>query len=577
MSEAAVLQNMAGPAATTVANPSDPYERQAQTFPRLSDEQVARAKAFGRIQDLPKGRVLFSRGDRTVDFFLVLEGHIEIYDEGPDGAPNVFTIHAKHQFTGELDLFNDRDILVGGRMGENGRVARMNRAQFRRLLTAEPDIAETIMRAFILRRVGLMQHAQGAVTLIASRSGNVGHGLRLQRFLSRNGYPLRVLDLEGDEAAARAALENSGFGEDDLPVVVCGPHRALSNPTNAEVADCLGISEDIEPGAVFDVAVVGAGPSGLASAVYAASEGLRTLVLEAEAPGGQAGTSSKIENYLGFPTGISGQALAGRAQVQAQKFGARIAVPRTVAKLDCDRRPYALVLDNGSEVRAKAVVIATGARYRRLGQIENADRFEGGNGIHYAATAIEAGLCEREEAAVVGGGNSAGQAAVYLSRFASHVHILVRGEGLAASMSDYLVSRIEASDRITLHTHTEVVALDGERHLERVTWRNSHTGYEETRPVSNLFLMLGAVPNTDWLDGCGVALDGKGFVRVGADAGGGNGDPRWNGRAPHLLETSRPGVFAVGDVRAGSVKRVASSVGEGSVVVSSVHQVLAGD
>ncbi|GAA0576152.1 FAD-dependent oxidoreductase [Craurococcus roseus] len=575
MSEAAILQNMAGPAATAAANPSDPYERQAQTFPRLTDEQVARAKAFGRIQDLPKGRVLFSRGDRTVDFFLVLEGNIEIYDDGPDGQPNVFTVHGKHQFTGELDLFNDRDILVGGRMGGNGRVARMNRAQFRRLLTAEPDIAETIMRAFILRRVGLMQHAQGAVTLITSRSGSVGHGLRLQRFLSRNGYPLRVLDLEQDEAAAQAALEASGFGEDDLPVVVCGPHRALSNPTNAEVADCLGISEEIEPGAVFDVAVVGAGPSGLASAVYAASEGLRTLVLEAEAPGGQAGTSSKIENYLGFPTGISGQALAGRAQVQAQKFGARIAVPRTVARLDCDRRPYALTLDNGSEVRAKAVVIATGARYRRLDHLENADRFEGGNGIHYAATAIEAALCEREEAAVVGGGNSAGQAAVYLSRFASHVHILVRGEGLAASMSDYLVGRIEASDRITLHTHTEVVGLDGERHLERVTWRNRRTGAEETRPVSNLFLMLGAVPNTDWLDGCGVALDGNGFVRVGA--AGEDGDPRWSGRAPHLLETSRPGIFAVGDVRAGSVKRVASSVGEGSVVVSSVHQVLAGD
>jgi thioredoxin reductase (NADPH) len=573
MSEAEVLQNMAAPP-PAAANPSDPYERQAQTFPRLSDEQVARAKAFGCVEDLPKGTVLFSRGDRTVDFFLVLEGNIEIYEDGPDGAPNVFTIHGKHQFTGELDLFNDRDILVGGRMGEDGRVARMSRPQFRRMLTAEPDIAETIMRAFILRRVGLMQHAQGAVTLVASRFRAVGDGLRVQRFLSRNGYPLRVLDLENDASAAQALLEANGLGPDDLPVVVCGPHRVLRNPTNAELAECLGISEEIEPGAVFDVAVVGAGPSGLASAVYAASEGLRTLVLEAEAPGGQAGTSSKIENYLGFPTGISGQALAGRAQVQAQKFGARIVVPRTVARLDCDRRPYALQLDDGSQVQAKAVVIATGARYRRLGQLENFDRFEGGNGIHYAATAIEAGLCEREEAAVVGGGNSAGQAAVYLSRYASHVHVLVRGEGLAGSMSDYLVGRIEASDRITLHTHTEVVALAGERHLERVTWRNRRTGREETRPVSNLFLMLGAVPNTDWLEGCGVLLDDKGFVRVGG--AGAEGDPRWEGRAPHMLETSRPGIFAVGDVRAGSVKRVASSVGEGSVVVSSVHQVLAG-
>ena len=578
MSAAETLMNPAAAApaeaAVPVANPSDPYERQAQTFPRLTDEQVSRAKAFGRVEELPKGTVLFSRGDRTVDFFLMLEGSVEIYEDGPDGEPNVITVHGKHQFTGELDLFNDRDILVGGRMGEDGRVVRMNRPQFRRLLTAEPDIAETIMRAFILRRVGLMQHAQGAVTLVASRYHGVGGGLRVQRFLSRNGYPLRVLDLENDGAAARAVLDANGYGADDLPVVVCGPGRAMRNPSNAQLASCLGIMEDIEPDAVFDVAVVGAGPSGLAAAVYAASEGLSTLVLESEAPGGQAGTSSKIENYLGFPTGISGQALAGRAQVQAQKFGARIAVPRTVARLDCDRRPYALHLDDGSQVQAKAVVIATGATYRRLGQVENAERFEGGNGIHYAATAIEAGLCEREEAAVVGGGNSAGQAAVYLSRFASHVHILVRGEGLAASMSDYLVSRIEASDRITLHTFTEVTALAGERHLERVTWRDRRTGAEETRPVSNLFLMLGAVPNTDWLRDCGVALDDNGFIRVGG--AGEEGDPRWEGRAPHLLETSRPGIFAVGDVRAGSVKRVASSVGEGSVVVSSVHQVLAG-
>jgi thioredoxin reductase (NADPH) len=352
---------------------------------------VSRAKAFGRVEELPKGTVLFSRGDRTVDFFLMLEGSVEIYEDGPDGEPNVITVHGKHQFTGELDLFNDRDILVGGRMGEDGRVVRMNRPQFRRLLTAEPDIAETIMRAFILRRVGLMQHAQGAVTLVASRSHGVGGVLRVQRFLSRNGYPLRVLDLENDGAAVRAVLDANGYGADDLPVVVCGPGRVLRNPSNAQLASCLGIMEDIEPDAVFDVAVVGAGPSGLASAVYAASEGLSTLVLESEAPGGQAGTSSKIENYLGFPTGISGQALAGRAQVQAQKFGARIAVPRTVARLDCDRRPYALHLDDGSQVQAKAVVIATGATYRRLGQVENAERFEGGNGIHYAATAMRPG------------------------------------------------------------------------------------------------------------------------------------------------------------------------------------------
>jgi thioredoxin reductase (NADPH) len=352
----------------------------------------------------------------------------------------------------------------------------------------------------------------------------------------------------------------------------------LRRPSNAELADCLGFAERFGPGDLFDVAVVGAGPAGLAAAVYAASEGLSTVVLEAEAPGGQAATSSKIENYLGFPTGISGQALAGRAQVQAQKFGARLAVARSVARLDCARRPHELTLDDGTVLRARSVVVATGARYRRLDQVPNFARFEQGGGIHYAATAVEAGLCEGEEVVVVGGGNSAGQAAVYLSRHASHVHILVRGAGLAASMSDYLVARIEASDRITLHTGTEVTALDGERHLERVTWTDRGTGAAETRPVANLFLMLGAVPNTEWLAGSGVALDRQGFVRVGAGAGDAepDGAERWGGRAAHVLETSRPGVFAVGDVRAGSVKRVASAVGEGSVVVSSVHQVLAG-
>jgi len=572
MSTAEHLSAAVAPAAPV--NPADPYEREAQTFPRLTEEQVARAAAFGRIEDLKRGTVLFERGDRTVDFFLVLEGNIEIYETGPDGAPHVFTVHAERQFTGELDLFNDRDILVGGRMGVDGRVVRMNRAQFRRMLAAEPDIAEIIMRAFILRRVGLIQHAQGAVTLIASRRRATGSSLRIQRFLARNGYPVRVLDLDGaQQEEARAAFAEHGLAEDDAPIVVCGPGRVLQDPSNRDLADCLGIAEPLDPGAVFDLAIVGAGPSGLAAAVYGASEGLATIVLEAEAPGGQAGTSSKIENYLGFPTGISGQALAGRAQVQAQKFGARIAVPRTVVRLSGERPPYALRLDDGGEARARAVVIATGARYRTLEGVPGFERFEGGNGIHYAATAIEAGLCEREEVIVVGGGNSAGQAAVFLSRRAAHVHVLVRGPNLAASMSDYLVGRIEAADTITLHTETEIVALDGGRHLERVRWRNRRTGAEEEREIANVFLMLGAVPNTEWLQGSGVALDEKGFVRVG---GSGFAPPEaGDGRTPHVLETNRRGVFAVGDARAGSVKRVASAVGEGSIVVSSVHQVLA--
>ena len=555
MSDAAVLEALP-------SNPSDPYERAAQTFPRLSEEQVERIRAFGAEEQLAEGAAVFERGDRTVDFFVVLEGSIEIHEPGagPDGTPNVFTVHGARQFTGEIDLFNSRDILVGGRVGPGGgRVVRLNRAQFRRLLAAEPDISEIIMRAFILRRVGLITHAQGGVTLIGSRRGALSDNLRLQRFLSRNGYPVRLLDAD-DDAEARAALDAHGFGPADLPVVLCGPGRALRNPTTLELASCLGIVEQLAPDAPYDLAVVGAGPAGLAAAVYAASEGLATVVLEAEAPGGQAGTSSRIENYLGFPTGISGQALAGRAQVQAQKFGATIAVPRRVERLDCDSRPYTLYLDDGSAVQARSVAIATGARYRKLDHLANFGRFEG-NGIHYAATAIEAGLCEREEIVIVGGGNSAGQAAVYLSRHAAHVHVLVRGDGLAASMSSYLIGRIEASPRITLHPFTEVTALDGERHLERVTWTDRRTGKAETRAVANVFLMLGAVPNTEWLRGC-MALDNQGFIRCGGDGAG-------------VLETSRPGVFAVGDVRAGSIKRVASAVGEGSVVVSSVHRALA--
>jgi len=344
----------------------------------------------------------------------------------------------------------------------------------------------------------------------------------------------------------------------------------LRNPCNRELALAIGLTEPLDPAIVHDVAIVGAGPAGLAAAVYAASEGLCTVVLEAEAPGGQAGTSSKIENYLGFPIGISGPALAGRATVQAQKFGARLAVSRKVVRLDCSERPYTLELDDGERVRARTVVIATGARYRKL-DVAELERFEM-RGIHYAATALEGALCDGEEVAVVGGGNSAGQAAMYLSQRAARVHVLVRGPELAASMSDYLVGRIRASRAITLHTETEVVGLAGKRHLEQVTWRHRRTGGEQTRPVSNLFAMLGAMPNTEWLRGC-VALDEHGFVRcgVGFEPDGDGADDR----LPHVLETSRRGVFAVGDVRAGSVKRVASAVGEGSIVVSAVHSSLA--
>lgn len=540
-----------------VADPTDPYVREAQTFPKLSADMMARLAPYGREEELPAGTVLFSRGERSVDFWVIVEGAIEIYDQDEDSGANVFTVHGPSQFTGELDLFNDRQILVWGRTAGPTRVIRVARPDFRRLVTGEPDIGEVIMRAFILRRVGLIRYAQGGVVLVGGTHD--GDTLRLQRFLTRNGYPHRLLD--ADDGAAEA----TALAADVLPAVLLSDHSVLANPSNAELADRLGLTEAIDPEHVHDVAVVGAGPGGLAAAVYAASEGLDTVVVESIAPGGQAGTSSKIENYLGFPTGISGQALAGRAQVQAQKFGARLAISRGVARLACDGEgPLRLELEGGGVIRARAVVVATGATYRKL-DVPDYDRFEG-SGIHYAATAIEAELCGREEVAVVGGGNSAGQAAVFLSRTAGHVHILVRGEGLAATMSDYLVQRIESSPKITLHPRTEITCLDGDKYLRRVTWTNRDTGERETRDIGNLFVMIGAEPNTGWVADC-LDLDGKGFVTTGHAPDG------VSRVSPYA--TSRPGVFAVGDVRSGSVKRVASSVGEGSVVVSSIHQYLA--
>ena len=541
-------------------DPADPEARTAQTFPRLSEEMARRVASYGTEETLAAGTLLFERGQRSVDFFLLLDGRIEMYDLDRWGAPHVFTTHTERQFTGELDLFNDREILVSGRTATPARVIRIARAGFRRLVTGEPDIGEIIMRAFILRRVGLIRHGTGGVVLIGP--GHRRDTLRLQGFLIRNGYPHRLLDVDTDPDA-KGFLDCFCLVAEDLPVVVAPGEATLRNPTNAALADALGLTEAIDPARIYDVAVVGAGPAGLAAAVYAASEGLDTIVIEGLAPGGQAGTSSKIENYLGFPTGISGQALAGRAQVQAQKFGARLAISRMVAGLDCSATPYRLQLDDGSAVPARAIVVATGARYRKL-DVADFERFEG-QGIHYAATAMEANLCTNEEAIVVGGGNSAGQAAVFLSQTAAHVHILVRSEGLAATMSDYLVQRIASSPRITLHARTEITALAGDDVLRDVTWTDRETGLGATKRIGHVFVMIGADPNTGWLDGC-LALDAKGFVRTGESA---DGRPVVSPYA-----TTRPGIYAVGDVRAGSVKRVASGVGEGSVVIQAVHHFL---
>ena len=541
-------------------DPSDPYAREAQTFPHLSGDMAGRLAAYGTEERVAAGVSLFERGQRGVDFFFVLDGSVEIFDLDHLGQPNVFTVHGPGQFTGELDLFNDRQTLVSGRTGTASRVVRIPRAHFRRLVTGEPDIGEIIMRAFILRRVGLIRHVHGGVVLIGP-----GHGadtLRLQRFLVRNGHPHRLLDIDLDPDAD-GFLSCFELTPDQLPVVIASDDRVLRNPSTAALADALGLMETIDPERVHDLTVVGAGPAGLAAAVYAASEGLATIVVEGVAPGGQAGTSSKIENYLGFPTGISGQALAGRAQVQAQKFGARLMISRHASGLACDGQPYRVTLDDGQVIRTRAVVVATGARYRKL-DVPDYARFEG-QGIHYAATAMEAQLCGGEEVVVVGGGNSAGQAAVFLARTAAHVHVLVRATGLAATMSDYLIQRIEGSPRITLHPCTEITALAGDHLLRQVTWTDRGTGAAETRVIGNVFVMIGAEPNTDWLQGC-LELDEKRFVRTGSDKSG------RSLASPYA--TTRPGVFAVGDVRAGSVKRVASGVGEGSVVVAAIHQFL---
>lgn len=539
-----------------------PHAREAQIFPRLDAETLERLAPYGSVEAPAAGTVLFERGARTADFFVVLEGAIELLDDERAEAARPFRRYEAGQFTGELHLFNDRALLITGRAAAGTRLLRIDRASFRRMTSTEADIGEFIMRAFILRRVELIATGQGGVTVVGSSHSADAH--RIRAFLTRNAHPFRFLDLDEDGAAADM-MASAGPALADLPLLVMPGGETLHNPANADLARMLGIDNPAAGDAVVDVAVVGAGPAGLAAAVYAASEGLRTVVVEANAPGGQAGTSMRIENYLGFPTGITGRALASRALIQAEKFGARFAVSRPVVSLDCSGNPLVLALEGGETIRTRSVVVATGARYRRLA-VPGYDRLEG-RGIYYAATPMEAQLCSGREAVIVGGGNSAGQAAVFLARTCSHVHVLIRSGSLAATMSDYLVQRLQDSPAISLHPFTEITQVEGDTYLGHVTWADNRTGASERRAVGGLFVMIGAQPNTGWLDGC-LPLDEKGFVPTGPDAGG--------PAATSPYATRRAGVFAVGDVRSGSVKRVASSVGEGSVVISSVHRFLAG-
>jgi len=543
--------------------------RAEHIFPTLTAAQLARIRPHGHMRHVPNGEVLVEAGETIVPFFVVTAGRVQIVrPEGTTETPIV--VHGPGEFTGEANMISGRRALFRARAVEDSEVLELTRDHLLRLVQTDAELSEILMRAFLLRRVELITAGIGDVVLVGSMHS--AGTLRVKEFLTRNGHPYRYIDLDR-EADVQVLLDRFHVAVTDVPVLICRGQTVLRNPTNEQIAGCLGFNAAIDQTHVRDLVIVGAGPAGLAAAVYGASEGLDVLVVESNAPGGQAGSSSRIENYLGFPTGISGQDLANRAYAQAQKFGAQVIIASGATQLTCGRKPYAVAVGNGSLVPARAVIIATGAQYRRL-PLENLSQFDGA-GVYHGATFVEAQLCGGEDVIVVGGGNAAGQAAVFLAETTRRVHVVVRSGGLANSMSRYLIRRIEESPAIVVHTHTEVAALEGVDHLERVRLRNSQTGDEETRDVRHLFLMTGAVPNTSWLDGC-VAIDGSGFIKTGPDLSADDlTAARWPlSRAPYLLETSLPGVLAVGDVRCGNVKRVASAVGEGSIAVSFVHRIL---
>ncbi len=544
-----------------------PYAgRSAQMFPHLSPVQIARLSPHGRKVAIHKDQVLAEPGDR-LPMYVVLSGSIEILQPTLAGE-TLIVVHTAGSFSGDVGTLRGIGAVVRMRVRDPGEVLMIDDTHLRTIVQTDPELSELFMRAYILRRVSLMTAQSSDVILLGStRSAGT---LRLQQFFTRNSYPFVNLDIDADPSV-RDLLERFHVKVEDLPVVVCRASVVLKNPSNEEVAATLGMNQQIHDDRIRDLIVVGAGPAGLAAAVYAASEGLDVLVLETGTPGGQAGSSSKIENYLGFPTGISGLALAARALIQAQKFGAEIRTAYSVMRLNCDQRPYAIEFADGHVARARTIIIATGAEYRQLG-LENASRFLG-MGIYYAATSTEARRCGAGEVIVVGGGNSAGQAAIFLAGTCRMVHLLVRSQGLADTMSQYLIRRIADTTNITLRVRTEITALEGEEQLSRVTWR---TGNDlETHEIGHVFLMTGALPCTGWLNSC-IALNEKGFIRTGSDLRGEDLPcSTWTpARGPEFFETSVPGIFAIGDVRCGSVKRVAAAVGEGSACIQQVHRVL---
>src|SRR5438552_605300 len=540
------------------------FARPEQTFPELTAPEIARMRRFGEIRKYSDGERLFETGKPGAGMFVVLSGHVAITQR--DGLGHITPVidQGPGQFLAEIGQLSGRVALVDGHAEGDVETLLIPPDRLRALLVAEADLGERIMRALILRRVSLIQGGVGGPVLIGpSNSTGV---VRLQGFLTRNGFPHHLLDPERDHDAAELITRYSP-SPSDRPLVVSADGTVLRNPGESELARAIGMIGGPRNDRIYDVAIVGCGPAGLATAVYAASEGLSVAVLDTRAFGGQAGASARIENYLGFPTGISGQALTARAFNQAQKFGADIMIPVTVKSLDCTRKDgaFSVTLDGSDPLRSRAVVVASGARYRRP-DIENLDKFEG-RGVWYWASPVEAKLCAGEEVALVGAGNSAGQAAVFLSGHAKKVLMIIRGGGLGASMSRYLIERIEATPNIELMFNTEISALEGDEAslLRRIRWKSRLSADEDSADIRNLFLFVGADPATNWLDGCGVTLDRGGFVVTGAQS------EQNQGRPVPTLETSVPGVFAVGDVRAGSVKRVGGAIGEGAQVVAALH------
>jgi thioredoxin reductase (NADPH) len=534
--------------------------------PTLSAAQIDRIRSVAQLRRVRSGEVLYEPSQPNVPLFIVLEGIVSISRTGEDDK--ILAVREAGQFTGEMSVISGKRSLLKARVTSDGSVLELGRDKVLSLMAKDTELGDIFMEAFVARRSLMIELGEGNVTVFGTK--NSARTLGLREFLTRNSHPFTYVDIDTDSFAGEL-MDKLAVRNSEIPVVYCNNRYILRNPSIPELAACLDLNDNTDK-SVRDVLVIGAGPAGLAAAVYAASEGLKTLVIEKSAPGGQAGSSSRIENYLGFPTGLSGQELANRSIAQAQKFGAQLMVARSVVHIDSSRQPYKVVLESGLKFNAHTIVIATGAQYARL-PIEDVDAFTG-RGIYYNATHMEAQLCDSEEVVVVGGGNSAGQAAVFLAQTSAKVHLLVRSQKLSDTMSQYLIGRIEAHPRIEIHYLTQIIGLSGAAHLEVVEWRDHSLGINVTRPIRHVFVMAGATPRTEWLEDSFV-LDKKGFIVTGPDLST-YGNFEWPlKRLPLLLETSVPGIFAVGDTRAGSVKRVASAVGEGSMAVHLVHRYLA--